>query len=168
MPCWLISAIDLVDLLDEDRREAQRRLVEQQQLRLGHQRAAHREHLLLAAGHRARLLRLALLQAREQLEDALEVVADLGVVGAGERAELEVLAHGHAREAVAALGRLRDAQLDDLLWPAAADLLARRSGSCPSRGGVMPEIERSVVDLPAPLEPISVTISPSSTSARCP
>ena len=38
----------------------------------------------------------------------------------------------------------------------------------PSRGGVSPEIERSVVDLPAPLEPISVTISPSSTSSETP
>ena len=33
----------------------------------------------------------------------------------------------------------------------------------PLRGGVRPEIERSVVDLPAPFDPISVTISPSST-----
>ena len=31
----------------------------------------------------------------------------------------------------------------------------------PVRGGTMPEIERSVVVLPAPLEPMSVTISPS-------
>ena len=38
----------------------------------------------------------------------------------------------------------------------------------PSRGGVRPEIERSVVDLPAPLEPISVTTSPSSTSSEMP
>ena len=30
----------------------------------------------------------------------------------------------------------------------------------PSRGGVSPEIERRVVDLPAPLAPIIVTISP--------
>ena len=40
-------------------------------------------------------------------------------------------------------------------WPA--------NRMCPVRGGVSPEIERSVVDLPAPLEPISVTHSPSST-----
>src|SRR5688572_12132710 len=33
----------------------------------------------------------------------------------------------------------------------------------PDLGGERPEIERSVVDLPAPLEPISVTTSPSST-----
>ena len=38
----------------------------------------------------------------------------------------------------------------------------------PARGGVSPEIERSVVDLPAPFEPISVTISPSSTSSETP
>ena len=38
----------------------------------------------------------------------------------------------------------------------------------PSRGGVRPEIERSVVDLPAPLEPISVTHSPSSTVSEMP
>ena len=38
----------------------------------------------------------------------------------------------------------------------------------PVRGGVSPEIERSVVDLPAPLEPISVTHSPSLTSIEMP
>jgi hypothetical protein len=38
----------------------------------------------------------------------------------------------------------------------------------PVRAGVSPEIERSVVDLPAPLEPMSVTHSPSSTSSETP
>ena len=38
----------------------------------------------------------------------------------------------------------------------------------PVRGGVRPEIERSVVDLPAPLEPMSVTHSPSSTVSEMP
>ena len=38
----------------------------------------------------------------------------------------------------------------------------------PWRGGVSPEIERSVVDLPAPFEPIRVTISPSSTLIEMP
>ena len=33
--------------------KAERRLVEQQNLRIGHQRAADRQHLLLAAGQRA-------------------------------------------------------------------------------------------------------------------
>ncbi len=38
----------------------------------------------------------------------------------------------------------------------------------PVRGGTMPEIERSVVDLPAPLEPMRVTISPSLTLIEMP
>ena len=45
-------------------------------------------------------------------------------------------------------------------WPARRML--------PVRGGVSPEIERSVVDLPAPLEPMSVTHSPSSTVSEMP
>ena len=47
-----------------------------------------------------------------------------------------------------------------------ADLACRRSGSSPAAAASGPEIERSVVDLPAPFEPISVTISPSSTVER--
>ena len=89
-------------------------------------------------------------------------------VAAQERAELEVLAHGHAREAAPALGRLADAEPHDLLRRQQRDLARRRGGSSPSRGGVRPEIERSVVDLPAPLEPISVTHSPSLTSSEMP
>ena len=41
---------DRPDAADHLRREAQRRLVEQQELRAGHQRPADREHLLLPAG----------------------------------------------------------------------------------------------------------------------
>ena len=38
----------------------------------------------------------------------------------------------------------------------------------PVRGELRPEMERRVVDLPAPLEPISVTTSPSSTVSETP
>ena len=38
----------------------------------------------------------------------------------------------------------------------------------PRRGWFSPLIERSVVDLPAPFAPISVTISPSRTSIEIP
>ena len=68
-----------------------RRLVEHEQLGAGHQPAAHREHLLLAAGQRAALLGDALLEAREELEDTLEVGLDAVLVLAKERAHLEVL-----------------------------------------------------------------------------
>src|SRR3712207_8833833 len=57
-----------------------------------------REHLLLAAGHRAGLLALALGEAREERVDALHVLAHRGAVRALERAHLEVLDDRHARE----------------------------------------------------------------------
>jgi hypothetical protein len=52
-------------LIDEDRRQAQRRLVDNQNLRIGHQPAGDRKHLLLAARERAGLLPPALLEARK-------------------------------------------------------------------------------------------------------
>src|SRR4051812_25671926 len=57
-------------------------------------------------------LALALLEPREQLVDALAVGAH-AVVTAQVRAQVEVLAHGHAREAVAPLGRQRHAEAND-------------------------------------------------------
>ena len=73
-------AVDLLDdvehLLDIERRQAHRRLVHADQPRPGHQRAADRHHLLLAAGQRAGDLVAALLHAREQRVDALEVLVE--------------------------------------------------------------------------------------------
>src|SRR3954447_5190256 len=113
----------LVDPLHQDRRDAHRRLVEEQQLGVGHQRAPDGEHLLLAARHRARLLLLALLETREQLEDTVHVVVHARVA-AQVGAEVEVLAHGHALEAVPSLRRLRDPEPDDVLRSRLGDLLA--------------------------------------------
>src|SRR3712207_7034198 len=106
--CSSDLADDLVDAVDDHRGQAQRRLVEEQQLGLGHQRAADGQHLLLAAGHRAALLPLALLEAREQRVDPVEVAADAVGVAAGEGAHLEGLEHRHAREDPPSLGRLGD------------------------------------------------------------
>ena len=53
-------------------------------------------------------------------------------------------------------------------WPARPWISAPWKTIVPVRGGTMPEIERSVVDLPAPLAPMSVTISPSLTSIEMP
>src|ERR687898_3127201 len=60
---------DLEDLLDQDRREAHRGLVHQQDLRVGHQGPAHRDHLLLSSGEGARLLLEPFADPREGLED---------------------------------------------------------------------------------------------------
>ena len=56
--------------LDEDRREALKRLVEQDNARIEDQRTADREHLLLAAGELVAEIAAALGEAREQLVDA--------------------------------------------------------------------------------------------------
>src|SRR5438094_8577940 len=75
------------DLGDEQRREALRRLVDQEQRVAVQKRARDRNHLLLAARERAGPLLAALLQLGEELVD--EAVARLG----GALGEGEVLGH---------------------------------------------------------------------------
>src|SRR5712692_3756480 len=57
---------DTEDFLDDDRSQAERRLIHQQNPRTRHQRARHRQHLLLAAGQRSGKLLAALLQRRKR------------------------------------------------------------------------------------------------------
>src|SRR5688572_5131074 len=71
-------AHDREDLRHQLRRESHRRLVEQEQLRAGHQRARDREHLLLAAGKRAGSLPGSFAQARKRRELTLDVVRNPG------------------------------------------------------------------------------------------
>ena len=116
---------------------------------------------------RAGTLLLALAQPREQVEDPLHVARDGVAVVALEGAELEVLVHRHAPEDLAPLRALRDAEPHDLVtgrpW---ISLPSKRI--VPFFGEIRPEIVRSVVDLPAPLEPISETISPACTAMETP
>ena len=86
------------DVLDELGRQAHRRLVQQQQLRPGHQRPADGQHLLLAAGQRAGQpaahLAAAPGRARRPRPGRARVSA---VPAAGVRAEQQVLLHRQAR-----------------------------------------------------------------------
>ena len=92
---------------------------------LAHQRTAHGQHLLLAAGERTGGLVAALLQTRQQVKDHVEVILDgLLAVAACVRAHLQVLLHGQAAEHAAALRHLRQAQADDLVRLHLADGLA--------------------------------------------
>ena len=52
VPLCLDARQRLVDVADDDRREAEADLVAEQHARVRHQRAADRGHLLLAAGQR--------------------------------------------------------------------------------------------------------------------
>ena len=59
-------------LLDDDRRQPLQRLVQQHQARIDDQRAADRQHLLLAAGQLAAEIAAPLRQPREHREHALQ------------------------------------------------------------------------------------------------
>ncbi|MGY4377548.1 hypothetical protein ACVWZ3_005187 [Bradyrhizobium sp. i1.3.6] len=90
-----------------------------------HQGAADCQHLLLAAGQRSAALGVALLQAREQREHALQRGLAFGVgASGGVRPHLEVFRHAHAREDAAAFRRLRDAQMGDLVGRNVGDVSA--------------------------------------------
>jgi len=67
---------------------------------------------------------VALLQDREVVVHALDIVDDVLLVGAGDGAELQILFHRHGRESAAALRHMRDAETDDVFGRAAGERLA--------------------------------------------
>ena len=77
---------DREHLLDQHRREAEARLIHQQEFRPRHERAPDHQHLLFAARQRTRLLLGALLQTREIIVDALEQIGDAVCGSASNRA----------------------------------------------------------------------------------
>ena len=114
----------LEDLVDEDRRQAHRRLVHEQDLGVGHQGPAHGQHLLLAAAEGAGDLALALLEAREHREGLLDARRDGCLVGDDEGAHLQVLGDRQAGEDAPALRDLDDAPGHDVVGREAAEVLA--------------------------------------------
>ena len=92
---------DLENPRDDLRREAERRLVEHQQLRFAHQRAADGKHLLLAAGERSAELLAALHQQRKIMEDFLEL-GRVALRRMEQAAADKILVHGQPRKDVAA------------------------------------------------------------------
>src|SRR5436309_2012679 len=98
--------------LEDDGRKSQGRFVEDQDLRLHHQRAADRQHLLFAAGECLRQLALPLFQDREQLEQPGELGGAF-VVGEMLAAEIEVLPHAHLAEKLARFRALHQAAPGD-------------------------------------------------------
>ena len=105
-------------------REPERWLVEQQDVRIGHQRAADRQHLLFAAAHGARDLGGAFAQAREQPEHLLApcgfAVARAPRIGA----EQQIFLHRQVAEDAAAFGHQRQPAFDDLVRGKRGDVAA--------------------------------------------
>src|SRR5207248_4893396 len=114
----------LEDALDDGRREAERRLVEQQHLRLRNQGARDRELLLLSAGERSGAAPPELPQDREELVDPLQVAVEAAAAAARGESEPQVLVHGQPGEDVTSLGHERDAGARDVLRAAPADRAA--------------------------------------------
>src|SRR4051812_4004040 len=90
---------------NDDRRQAERHLVEQQQPRSASESTSQREHLLLTTGQQADASIGQLDQRREVL------VSDFRVEPFGAVAETEVLGDGEAEEDATALGHVGDAEL---------------------------------------------------------
>jgi hypothetical protein len=110
----------LLDLCHDDGREPLGRLVHDQQMRIGEQRARDREHLLLAAGELAAAMVLALGETREGVVDALDGP------GAGSHAagEAQMLVDAERAPETAALRHIADAEAGDVGRRAPCDVLA--------------------------------------------
>ena len=102
------------------------------------------------------------------LNDSLHVALDLGLVLAGVGAHLQVLLDGQRREDLSPFGHVYRCRVRTIFCAGMEVSSSPRSRTVPVRGRSSPEMVLSVVDLPAPLAPIKVTISPSSTSKLMP
>ncbi|GCC42075.1 hypothetical protein chiPu_0026433, partial [Chiloscyllium punctatum] len=99
----------IFDLCNDHRRKPLGRLVHDQQMRVGEQRARDREHLLLAAGELVAAIVLALGEAREDVVDALDGPG-AAAQAAGER---KVFVDGQRAPQPPALRHIADAEPGD-------------------------------------------------------
>ncbi len=113
------------ELFEDQRREAEGRLVEDQEFRPHHQRAGDRQHLLLAARQCPRPLPRPFAQDREQFQEPLALLGLL-VARQALAAEIEVFLHRQFAEQLARLGAMND--------PAAGD----RGGAAPGERRALP------------------------------
>jgi len=121
-------------LLDEKRRQAKRRLVDDKQGRFPHEAASDGHHGLLAAGHGSGRLVHALAQPGEDLEHPLHAPVDHGRRGFLKGPQAQILGHAHLGEHLAALRDGGDAQADDLVGRQAGDVPAfEDDGALPGR-----------------------------------
>ena len=99
------------DLLNHLRAQALGRLVNHHQIGVPHQRAAHGQHLLLAARHHRRLDIRAFAEVREHIEHVLHRPAACAILLAGFQPKDKVLPRGQPRKDIAVFGHIADAQV---------------------------------------------------------
>src|SRR5215467_984228 len=117
-------------LLDQQRREAERWLVEDEQFRLGHQPAADRQHLLLAARERAGALRPPLGEPRKDRKYPLAVALP-PYAAPPVAAEIEIFLDRQVGKDTAPLGHVDEPARNDRRW-----LLALDGAICEADGAV--------------------------------
>src|SRR3989344_5358480 len=115
---------DLEDLLGQLRRQTQAGFIKQDQVGVGHERAADRQHLLLAAREQTGVLRSALLEDGKVGIDRLHVARHAVTIAARVGAHEQVVAHREQREHLAPLGHVHQALLHDVRWIPGGDVLA--------------------------------------------
>ncbi len=151
-------------LLDDHRRDALGRLVEQHQQRVAHQRARHRQHLLLAAAHvRAEPVGHAA-EVGKQLEQLRgrprRRGPAVGKLRAAAAADVEIFQHRQVGEDAPVLRHEAERRGGRSRTASAARCPRRGSARVPARRAISAISAFMVVDLPAPLRPISATTSP--------
>ena len=156
-PCSFSCAIVRADLLHDHRREALGRLVEQQQPRAGAQ-DARRSRASAARRRRAWCPGCAGAPAGSGTarRSARPTARRSRTCGGSSRFS----SHVEAREDAALLRAEGDAEARDAVATAGRSSPCPRTRSSPRAGRTMPMIDFSVVVLPAPLRPSSVTTSP--------
>ena len=175
-------AQELDELLDDERRQAERELVDRERARLGHQRSADRDHLLLAAGRAARGAVAELVELREEGVDPLESLARLvrGDGGSGSSTSRSPSGtSGRTRRAAdsprpGGSGTPADPRApasDRGGRPGSASSRSRRRPPpepCLPRGRTTPQTALRRDDLPAPFAPTSATRSPAPSVSETP
>ena len=104
-------------LTNHHRGQPERQLVDQQHTRLGHERHAQREHLLLATAEVACRQRQPIAQHREHLQHFGDgcIARHRARAGRVQPGELQVLLHGQTTEHALPAGHLADAESGDLV-----------------------------------------------------
>src|SRR5687767_5655823 len=118
-------------MLDDDRREPERGLVDEQQARIRHQPAADRQHLLFAAGQIGSGLRAPLLEDREHPIHALDRPWP---AAAAKGADLEIFLDRQTWEDLPALGNHGDAEVEQRVRRSSADGLPEKLDGAPRYG----------------------------------
>ena len=117
------AAHDAKDLLHDERSQPEGGLVQQHQPRAQHQRAADRQHLLLAAGQGARLLAHARLEDGKVFKHHGQVALRRRLVLARIGSHPQVFTDAQIGESAAALRHVPDAEADDVLGRLAGNRL---------------------------------------------